>query len=927
MAVLFDCPRLDCWQAFFQGTIPQEQRQFYERHLESCPDCQERLDRAEEYQDGLRHLGQQVGDPTQAPADPTLSQFVERLLEAKVPIQPPLGESADLYFLRPSECPGVLGTLGAYEVQEVIGRGGMGIVLKAFDPPLRRLVAIKVMAAAVAGSRTARLRFTREAHAAAAVCHDHVVAVHGVHEADGLPYLIMQYVPGESLQARLDRGGPLEVEEVVRIGMQTAAGLAAAHTQGLIHRDIKPANLLLEGAPGACEPPGLSRRSSPTEVRVKITDFGLARMADDIGLTRSGVVAGTPEYMAPEQARGEQVDHRADLFSLGSVLYACCTGVPPFRGESVLAILRGVNEEAPPPIHARNPEVPAWLKALVARLMAKDPDGRFHSAAEVTMLLEGYLNHLRQPKVLSAPELPPPPAARGLRLPAHGSRFGSVARRFWLLLLMLLVALDVGLLGWLGRAGFETGTRTESHQEYYQSLKGKPGDDSGLDLFGPEVDQCVLYEPAGLRITLPAGCPGERPSTGVSTRFHVKGDFEITVSFEVLKEPAPAEVGKKQTRVSLEVILDSPQFGVATLSRIITGMEGKTLFQAWQSVWNGVGGKKRERVDPFPTTAKSGRFRLARTGAVLSYYVAENDAGDFTLLCQYPFSEEDLKAVNLAGSTGDVTAALDVRFTDLRIRAQSLPRLPEAAPPKSGLRVWSLAALLGLLFFLVTVPLAVWFAVRRGRRAGQTAEPFPPPGSQRKLSRSSRPWPVRRASAATVARWLSCRRRRRLNQATFPRPNAARTSLGPRGGSPSPLGCAGAAGWRRWGFWRSWDWGSPCGLSVLADRIRPPGRPHRHPATWSTISGRRSRTCRDSGSSGPMRTPWRRPTPRACGLLCRPGGRTPRTSVSSYPPGCAAILPLTWGTSCLRLMIASPSRGPACNCASRSTPPPPSKQR
>src|SRR5262249_55898549 len=147
----------------------------------------------------------------------------------------------------------------------------------------------------------------------------------------------------------LDRDGFLEPTDVVRIGMQTASGLAAAHAQGLIHRDIKPANLLLEN--------GLAR--------VKITDFGLARMADDVGLTRDGVVAGTPEYMAPEQARGEAIDHRADLFSLGSVLYAMCTGRPPFRASTAVAVLRKVSEEAPPAVRELNPEVPAWLAALI----------------------------------------------------------------------------------------------------------------------------------------------------------------------------------------------------------------------------------------------------------------------------------------------------------------------------------------------------------------------------------------------------------------------------------------------------------------------------------------------------------------------------------------------------------------------------------
>src|SRR5205807_6333417 len=166
-----------------------------------------------------------------------------------------------LAFLAPSDNPDSLGRLGHYEVLEIIGLGGMGIVLRAFDDKLHRVVAIKVMAAQLATNATARKRFTREAQAAAAVTHDHIVTIHAVEEANGLPYIAMQYVAGLSLQQRLDRDGPLALHEILRIGMQTASGLAAAHAQGLIHRDVKPANILLEN--------GVER--------VKITDFGLAR--------------------------------------------------------------------------------------------------------------------------------------------------------------------------------------------------------------------------------------------------------------------------------------------------------------------------------------------------------------------------------------------------------------------------------------------------------------------------------------------------------------------------------------------------------------------------------------------------------------------------------------------------------------------------
>ena len=260
-------------------------------------------------------------------------------------------------ILAPSDRAGIVGRLGPYVVLENIGQGGMGIVLKALDERLGRIVAIKMLSPALASTALARRRFEREARAAAAVCHEHVVTIHAVDEDAGRPYLVMQFVAGQSLQERINRDGALGVEEVLRIGMQVASGLAAAHTQGLVHRDIKPANLLLENGAG----------------RVKITDFGLARAIDDASITESGVVLGTPHYMSPEQARGEAVDHRTDLFSLGSVLFATCTGQPPFRAESTIAVLRKVSDDHPRSIRELNPDVPEWLAAIVGKLMAKDP--------------------------------------------------------------------------------------------------------------------------------------------------------------------------------------------------------------------------------------------------------------------------------------------------------------------------------------------------------------------------------------------------------------------------------------------------------------------------------------------------------------------------------------------------------------------------
>ncbi|HKB00696.1 MAG TPA: protein kinase [Gemmataceae bacterium] len=276
-----------------------------------------------------------------------------------------------LAFLAPPGRPDSLGRIGHYDVLEVLGRGGSGIVYRAFDDVLQRVVAVKVLAPAMAATSPARKRFLREARSSAQVRHENVVQVHEVGEQP-LPYLVMEFVPGETLQQRLDRTGPLEVPEVLRIGRQVAAGLVAAHGQGLIHRDIKPSNILLDGGP---------------QPQAKITDFGLARAADDASLTRSGVVAGTPMYMAPEQARGEILDHRADLFSLGSVLYAMLTGRPPFRASNTPAVLKRVAEDTPRPIREVIPEVPDWLCRVVGKLHAKDPAGRFQTAAEVADLL------------------------------------------------------------------------------------------------------------------------------------------------------------------------------------------------------------------------------------------------------------------------------------------------------------------------------------------------------------------------------------------------------------------------------------------------------------------------------------------------------------------------------------------------------------
>jgi hypothetical protein len=294
---------------------------------------------------------------------------------------------------------------------------------------LQRVAAVKVLAPRMAASAAARQRFVREAQAAAAVRDDHVVAIHAVQEHGPVPYLVMEYICGQTLEERIRHGKRLDVKEVLRIGMQLAAGLAAAHAQGLVHRDIKPANVLLENS----------------VQRVKITDFGLAYLAADAGPTGSGALAGTPPYMSPEQARGEPTDHRTDLFSLGSVLYTLCTGRPPFEGHTTAELLERVRADTPRPVRQVNPEVPDWLGDLIGRLHARDVPARPASAREVAELLGGRLALLQQPALTAPASEVSVVAVQDSRRRLRGWSSRHVAVVLWLLLAAAAVA---ALLTW-----------------------------------------------------------------------------------------------------------------------------------------------------------------------------------------------------------------------------------------------------------------------------------------------------------------------------------------------------------------------------------------------------------------------------------------------------------------------------------------------
>jgi WD40 repeat protein len=393
-----ECPPTADLERLVRGRLTEARCAAISEHIGACSSCQQRLEAlaggAEELAANLRECTKNT-PPTDSAYYKALAAAEDEVRATAAFLNGSAGDEAparvemELEFLQPTDEPGRLGKLGQFGILRIVGRGGMGVVLHAYDPCLARDVAVKVIDPQLAHNEVARQRFCREARAAAAVTHDNLVAVHQVDEDEGsgLPYLVMQLINGESLEQRLKRVGKLSPLEVARLGMQAAAGLSAAHAGGLIHRDIKPANILLE---------------APAD-RVKLTDFGLARAAEDVKLTRTGFVAGSPLYMAPEQARGDEIDHRADLFSLGSVLYEAATGKPPFDGKTPLAVLRRVADEVPPLLHTVNPDAPEWLSDIIDKLLAKSPADRFQTAAEVA---EAFAGELARAHALSPLDVP-----------------------------------------------------------------------------------------------------------------------------------------------------------------------------------------------------------------------------------------------------------------------------------------------------------------------------------------------------------------------------------------------------------------------------------------------------------------------------------------------------------------------------------------
>jgi serine/threonine-protein kinase len=290
--------------------------------------------------------------------------------------------------------------IGAYEVRGELGRGGMGVVYLGFDPRLDREVAIKMLPTELAQDAVARERFVNEARSAARLQHPNILPVYDVGEVDGRPYLVMLRVHGADLATRLTTRGRWTVAEAEPLLRQLSAAIDTAHAHGVVHRDIKPENVLIEDGGQAM-----------------LTDFGIARVSDSggRGLTRTGMILGTPEYMSPEQAAGHAIDHRADLYSLGVLVYRLLTGAVPFTGDTAISVaLQHLREPAPDPCQAA-PELSPGAAAAVLRMLAKQPADRYDTACQfVEALVSGTETFTGRQTPLSpaapTPALTAPPA-------------------------------------------------------------------------------------------------------------------------------------------------------------------------------------------------------------------------------------------------------------------------------------------------------------------------------------------------------------------------------------------------------------------------------------------------------------------------------------------------------------------------------------
>lgn len=362
----------------------------FEAHLSDCQVCQQRLDDASAPVEFRQSLPQHLSDPAlmldeRPGADTSYRSGGNNALGDDSAERS--GPDLLKWWLAPSNDHRFLGRVAQYGIVQVIGRGGMGLVLEAIDLELERTVAVKTILQPLAIDGAGRARLLREAAAAASLKHPHIIPIYSIQQWRDVPYMVMPLVRGGTLFHKRPANSRFRPEQIAQVGQQVSSALAAAHQQGVIHRDIKPTNILLDDDLN----------------HVVLTDFGLARSGEDATLTLSGTVAGTPSFMAPEQALGKDIDARSDLFSMGCVLYWMATGASPFQADSCYDSFRKLMDQQPEPIERQDPQFPRALSQLISELLHKSPDRRIESAQEANDLLNQLVAHWENPLTCRLP--------------------------------------------------------------------------------------------------------------------------------------------------------------------------------------------------------------------------------------------------------------------------------------------------------------------------------------------------------------------------------------------------------------------------------------------------------------------------------------------------------------------------------------------
>ena len=439
---------------------------------------------------------------------------------------------------------------GRYELEEQVGSGGMSKVFRAHDRLLERTVAIKILHEHYSKDEEYVERFRREARAVAQLAHPNVVTVIDRGEHEGRQYIVFEFIDGENLKQLVEREGALPPKQVVELGLQVASALASAHARGVVHRDVKPQNVILTD-----------------EGRPKVTDFGIARSSDVESVTLTGTVMGTSEYLAPEQARGELVDFRTDVYSLGVILFELSAGEVPFRGENPVSVAMRHLHEPVPSVREQRPEIPARLDAAIRQAMAKDPEERFGSMEELIAELEACRRGLGEGEETIV-----------LPAPARPRRARRSARRIVRALVLSLLALL--LVGAAAVGAFALAGLFESDDDDGGAAAGSVVSLQALRAYDPFGDNVEHDEEARL-------ATDDDPDTGWRTETY--DDFESTKEGVGLV----IDAGRNTQLARMTVTTDLPGFSV----EIRSGNAAGGPFQRRVSANRQIGGSTTFQVD------------------------------------------------------------------------------------------------------------------------------------------------------------------------------------------------------------------------------------------------------------------------------------------------------------------------------------------